>query len=86
MMEWMVGGERYEMVPLPDSMMETTLYVGNLCEFCQDGDLSLLFQTVSELQSVPACVVRKANMSSLRYGFVTFLTVQEKEVSHILYA
>mmetsp|Transcript_29458 Transcript_29458/g.84700 ORF Transcript_29458/g.84700 Transcript_29458/m.84700 type:complete len:478 (-) Transcript_29458:69-1502(-) len=79
MMELMVGGERYEMVPLPDSMMDTTLFVGNLDEFCKDEDLSNLFQASSTLQSVPACVARKPNMSSLRYGFVTFLTVQEKE-------
>ena len=31
--EMMVGGIRYEMVPLPDSMMDTTLFVGNLDEF-----------------------------------------------------
>ena len=29
----MVGGIRYEMVPLPDSMMDTTLFVGNFDEF-----------------------------------------------------
>jgi hypothetical protein len=75
----MVGGERYEMVPLPDSMVETTLFVGNLCEFVKDDDLSDLFQTVSNLHSVPACVARKANMNSLQYGFVTFPTVEEKE-------
>ena len=80
MMETLVGGIRYEMVPLPDSMMETTLFVGNLCEFCKDDDLSKLFQAVSTLHSVPACVVRKPNFESLRYGFVTFLTIQEKEV------
>jgi hypothetical protein len=81
MMESMVGGIRYEMVLLPDSMMDTTLFVGNLCEFCKDEDLSNLFQTVSTLQNVPACVARRPNFESLRYGFVTFLTVQEKEVS-----
>jgi hypothetical protein len=80
MMELMVGGQRYEMVPLPDSMMDTTLFVGNLCEFCKDEDLSNLFQTVSSLQRLPACVVRKPNYASLGYGFVTFLTVEEKEV------
>jgi hypothetical protein len=81
MTESLVGGIRYEMVPLPDSMMDTTLFVGNLCEFCKDEDLSNLFCSVSTLQSVPACVARKPNMSSLRYGFVTFLNAQEKEVS-----
>lgn len=79
--EMMAGGERYEMVPLPDSMCETTLFVGNLCEFVHDEDLSQLFQTVSALQSVPACVVRKANMQSLKYGFVSFLTAEEKEAA-----
>ena len=76
----MIGGERYEMVPLPDSMVDTTIFIGNLCEFVKDDDLSNLFQTVSSLQSVPACVARKANMNSLEYGFVTFPTVEEKEV------
>ena len=83
MMELMVGGQRYEMVPLPDSMMDTTLFVGNLCEFCKDEDLSNLFQSVSSLQRLPACVVRKPNYASLGYGFVTFLTVEEKEVCSI---
>jgi len=80
MMELLVGGRKYEMVPLPDSMMDTTIFVGNLCEFCKDEDLSNLFQVVSTLHSVPACVVRKPNYASLGYGFVTFLTIQEKEV------
>ena len=84
MMELIVGGPKYEMVPLPDSMMDTTLFVGNLCEFCKDEDLSELFQIVSCLQSVPACVARKPNYASLRYGFVTFLTIQEKEVGWLL--
>jgi hypothetical protein len=78
--EKMLGGERYEMVPLPDSMISTTLFVGNLCEFVTDDILSGLFQAVSKLQSVPACVARKPNMSSMHYGFVHFLTVEEKEV------
>jgi hypothetical protein len=78
--ERMVGGERYEMVPLPDSMVSTTLFVGNLCEFVTDDILSGLFQAVSKLQSVPACVARKPNMSSMHYGFVHFLTLEEKEV------
>jgi hypothetical protein len=80
-MEFMVGGERYEMVPLPDSMVDTTLFVGNLNEFVHDDDLSNFFCAVSRLQSLPACVVRKANMMSLEYGFVCFPTVEEKEVS-----
>lgn len=84
-MENMVGGERYEMVPLPDSMVDTTIFVGNLNEFVHDGDLSLLFCAVSRLQSLPACVVRKANMMSLEYGFVSFPTAEEKEVSVLYY-
>ena len=76
-----VSVERYEMVKLPDSMLDNTIFVGNLCEFVQDGDLSSLFQSVSMLNSVPACVARKANMQSLQYGFVSFPTVEEKEVS-----
>lgn len=81
LMELMVGGQRFEMVPLPDSMMDTTIFVGNLCEFAHDDDLSRAFQTVSNLQSVPACVVRRANMASLEYAFVAFPSVEEKEVS-----
>ena len=79
-LEMTVGGERYEMVPLPDSMMDTTIFVGNLCEFCHDGDLSNIFSSVSRLQSVPACVVRRPNMASLEYAFVAFPSVEEKEV------
>jgi hypothetical protein len=78
--EMMVGGERYEMIPLPDSMVDTTLFVGNLCEFVHDDDLSKLFQSVSILNSVPACVARKPDMTSREYGFVSFPSVQEKEV------
>ena len=79
--ERMVGGERYEMVPLPDSMVSKTVFVGNLGEFVTDDILSGLFQAVSKLRSVPACVARKPNMSSMQYGFVHFLTVEEKEAS-----
>eukprot|EP00571_Detonula_confervacea_P012795 CAMPEP_0172299442 /NCGR_PEP_ID=MMETSP1058-20130122/1753_1 /TAXON_ID=83371 /ORGANISM="Detonula confervacea, Strain CCMP 353" /LENGTH=244 /DNA_ID=CAMNT_0013008893 /DNA_START=306 /DNA_END=1037 /DNA_ORIENTATION=+ len=78
-MELMMGGARYEMVELPDSMMSTTLWVGNLCEFVTDEMLSELFQQTSSLKFVPACVARKANMESLRYGFVTFRSEAEKE-------
>jgi hypothetical protein len=74
-LEMMLGGERYEMVPLPFS-----IFVGNLNEFVKDDDLSNLFQTVSALQSLPACVCRRANWDSLQYGFVTFPTVEEKVV------
>jgi hypothetical protein len=77
--EMMEGGERYEMVPLPDSMMDTTLFVGNLNEFVNDQILSDFFCQVSDLSSVPACVARKANMDSLYYGLVTFPTKQEKD-------
>lgn len=83
MYELMVGGERYEMLPLPDSMMDTTLFVGNLNEFVRDEDLSEFFKAVSTY-SVPACVARKANMNSLHYGFVTFPSAQEKEVCFFL--
>jgi len=76
-----MGGARYEMVELPDSMMSTTLWVGNLCEFVNDEMLSELFQQASSLKFVPACVVRKPNMESLRYGFVTFRSVEEKETA-----
>jgi len=72
------------MSQLPDSMMEFSVFVGNLNEFVQDDDLSELFQSVSSLQSVPACVVRKPDTSSLRYGFVSFPTVEEKEVGRAI--
>jgi RNA recognition motif-containing protein len=78
--EELIGGKRYETTHLPDSMVETTLFVGNLCEFVHDEDLSKLFQAVSILCSVPACVARKADTSSLQYGFVAFPTKEEKEV------
>jgi hypothetical protein len=83
MVEQMIGGERYEVTQLPDSMVETTLFVGNIDEFVHDDDLSGLFQSVSKLQSVPACVVRKPDMSSLQYGFVSFPSVEEKEAAII---
>ena len=79
-MELMIGGARYEMVELPDSMMSTTLWVGNLCEFVTDEMLSDVFQQASSLKFVPACVARKPNMESMRYGFVTFRSEEEKEV------
>lgn len=78
MMEMSIGGMRYEMVELPDSMMDTTLFVGNLCEFVTEDMLSKLFQEVSTLQFIPACIVRKPNMSSLKYGFATFPNEKEK--------
>lgn len=84
--EQMVCGERYEMVQLPDSMMDTTLFVGNLCEFVTDDDLSSLFAQASSLNHVPACVARKANNDSLKYGFVTFPSIQEKEYAMIRFS
>mmetsp|Transcript_39590 Transcript_39590/g.55781 ORF Transcript_39590/g.55781 Transcript_39590/m.55781 type:complete len:511 (+) Transcript_39590:209-1741(+) len=81
--EMMVGGERYEMVPLPDSMVDTTCFVGNLCEFIKDDDLSNLFTCVSDISSVPACVARKPNMNSLHYGFVSFPSISQKEAAII---
>lgn len=78
--EMVLGGERYSMVPLPDSMVSTTVVVKNLCEFVHDEDLSALFQKVSFLRSLPACVARKADMTSMQYGFVTFPSEDEKEV------
>lgn len=84
MMELMLGGMRYENVPLPDSMMDTTVFVGNLCEFAKDEDLSGIFRSVTNLQSLPACVARRPNYQSLQYGFVAFPTVEEKEVSILL--
>jgi len=77
--EMMAGGERYELVPLPNKMMDTTVWVGSLDEFVTDDDLSNLFSEVSALSSLPACVARNPNASSRMYGFVTFPSVEEKE-------
>ena len=82
--ELMIGGTRYEMVELPDSMMSTTLWVGNLCEFVTDEMLSELFQRASSLKFVPACVARKPNYESMKYGFVTFRSEEEKEASTVM--
>ena len=80
LIEQMVGGERYSLIPMPDCMKSTTAYVGNLCEFVRDDDLSDLFAQVSVLRTLPCCVVRKPDSTSLRYGFVSFPNVQEKDV------
>jgi len=80
-MELLVGGTKYEMVELPDSMMSTTLWVGNLCEFITDEQLSEVFQQASEQLFVPACVARKPNYESLKYGFVAFRSEEEKEIA-----
>lgn len=83
MMEDFIDGVRYEMVDLPDSMVDTTVFVGNLCEFVTDDMLSALFQQASTLNFVPACIVRKPNCSSMKYGFVAFPTIAEKEAAII---
>jgi len=83
MMEMLIGGQRYENVPLPDSMLDTTIFVGNLCEFAKDEDLSQQFRSVTNLISLPACVARRPNSQSLKYGFVAFPTVEEKEAAII---
>lgn len=73
--------EKYDMVQLPDSMVDTTMWVGNLNEFTKDGQLSDLFQQCcSGLLSVPCVVARRPNTDSLGYGFVTFPTEREAEV------
>lgn len=79
--ELAIGGPRYEMVVLPDSMVSTTLYVGNLGEFVTDEMLSDAFAQVSSLGFVPACVARKPNYESLRYGFAAFRSEEEKEAA-----
>lgn len=74
LVEQLVGGVRYSLVPLPPDMHSTTLFVGGIEEFATDDDLSRL------MGGNPACVVRKPNLTSLRYGFVAFRTVAEAEV------
>jgi len=80
-MELLIGGSKYEMVELPDSMMSTTLWVGNLCEFVTDEMLSDVFRQASSLKFVPAVVARKPNYESLRYGFVSFRSEEEKVIA-----
>jgi len=79
-LEQMVGGERYSLVPMPDSMTACTVFVGNLCEFVHDEELSQLFAAGSRLTRVPAAIVRKPDTQSMQYGFVSFPSPQEKEV------
>jgi len=86
LMEIFAGGERYEMVELPDSLMETTIFVGNLCEFVTDSMLSDLFQQASTLNSLPACIVRNADCSSKKYGFVTFPNILERDAAIIRFS
>lgn len=74
-------GEIYEIVEIPDSMTSTTIFIGNLCEFITDDELSNLFQQISVLNYIPAFIVRKPNGSSLNYGFATFPTISEKELA-----
>eukprot|EP00558_Chaetoceros_sp_UNC1202_P010948 CAMPEP_0197247088 /NCGR_PEP_ID=MMETSP1429-20130617/26092_1 /TAXON_ID=49237 /ORGANISM="Chaetoceros sp., Strain UNC1202" /LENGTH=265 /DNA_ID=CAMNT_0042707905 /DNA_START=103 /DNA_END=900 /DNA_ORIENTATION=- len=81
MMEVFAGGMRYEMVELPDSLVDTTVFIGNLCEFVTDDMLSTLFRQASSLNFIPACVARKPNSSSLKHGFATFPSVEEKEAA-----
>lgn len=74
-------GVKYSMVELPDSLMETTIFVGNLNQFVTDDVLSDLFQEASILKSLPSVVARNPNTSSRHYGFVVFPNVEEKEVA-----
>ncbi len=41
--EILAGGQRYEMVELPDSMLDTTIFVGNLCEVSSYNSKFLVF-------------------------------------------
>ena len=75
------GAVKYEMTPLPDSLIDTTIFVGNLGDFVTDEMLSTLFAKVSNLQTVPSAVARKPNNYPLGYGFVTFPTAEQAEVS-----
>jgi RNA recognition motif. (a.k.a. RRM, RBD, or RNP domain) len=72
--EQLVGGIRYSMVPIPKDMLGTTLFVTNLDDFVYDNDLSAIFG------GMPACVVRKPDMTSLGYGFVAFRSSDDAQV------
>lgn len=78
-LQFQAGGKRYEMVPLPDSMCGTTVWIGNLCEFVTGGDLSALLSGSACPTTVPACVARNPNASSRGYGFATFPTEQMRD-------
>lgn len=41
--EILAGGQRYEMVELPDSMLDTTIFVGNLCEVSSHSNFLVCF-------------------------------------------
>jgi hypothetical protein len=73
---------KYEMTPLPDSLIDTTLFVGNLGDFVTEDTLSRLFAQVSSLQTVPSAVARTPNNYSMGYAFVTFPTSEEMEVKN----
>lgn len=73
--------KRYQFVPLPDSMVPTTVFVGNLCEFVTEEMLSELFQQVSRSLRPPTCIARKLDTSSKKYGFVAFQTVTEAKAA-----
>ena len=77
--------EKYDMVELPDSMVDTTVWIGNLDEFVSDIDLADLIlskscgnddggggPSISPMFSVPCAIARRPNNDSLGYGFVTF--------------
>jgi hypothetical protein len=72
---------KYEMTPLPDSLIDTTIFVGNLGDFIAEDTLSRLFAQVSTLQTVPSAVARTPNNYSMGYGFVTFPSTEEMEVN-----
>lgn len=72
--EQLVGGVRYSMIPIPKDMLRTTLFVTNLDDFVYDDDLSAIFN------GMPACVVRKPDMTSLGYGFVAFRSSEDAQV------
>jgi len=76
--------EKYDMVQLPDIMVDTTIWIGNLDEFVDDGDLAelILKESNSSLKySVPCAVARRPNNDSLGYGFVHFPTIRDAEAA-----
>ena len=75
--------EKFDLTHLPDAMVNSTVWVGNLNEFVTDNELGRLFAKgggASPL-NVPAVVARRPNNDSLRYGVVHFHTSADAQVS-----
>lgn len=75
--------DQYDLTELPDIMVDSTVWVGNLNEFVTDNELGNLFGKYSEtsLMNVPSVIARRPNNESLRYGFVYFPTSADAQTA-----